>query len=199
MKKHQKVLLGLMVLGLAGTVGTTFALTRKSATSSINGNGTDTAIYVTWGKNATTDFAEVEDLEAKKPVYRYVVMQSNSSKSLAGTLSLTFTLNVGQQQEATAADTDNYVLTGLTVDIYSVDSYQKTSFSTEGDNPTDTKLATLDATTDKTFTHDVTITASDSTQTINKYYTLVFTWDGTPVGDGNKFGGYLAISQSFTE
>ncbi len=198
MKKHQKVLLGLMVLGLAGTVGTTFALTRKSATSSINGNGTDTAIYVTWGKNATTDFAEVEDLEAKKPVYRYVVMQSNSSKSLAGTLSLTFTLNVGQQETA-VADTNNYVLTGLTVDIYSVDTYQKTSFSTEGDNPTDTKLATLDATTTNTYQHDVTITASESTQTINKYYTLVFTWDGTPIGDGNTFGGYLAISQSFTE
>ncbi len=49
MKKHQKVLLGLMVLGLAGTVGTTFALTRKSATSSIDGNGTDAAIYVEWG------------------------------------------------------------------------------------------------------------------------------------------------------
>lgn len=198
MKKHQKVLLGLMVLGLAGTVGTTFALTRKSATSSINGNGTDTAIYVTWGENATTDFAEVKDLEAKKPVYRYVVMQSNSSKSLAGTLSLTFALNVGQQ-EATVADTTNYVLTGLTVDIYSVDAYEKTSFSTEGEGATDTKLATLDATENTTCTHDVTITASEAAQTINKYYTLVFTWDGTPVGDGNTFGGYLAISQSFKE
>ncbi len=182
-----------MVLGLAGGVGTAVALTRTAATSSTSGD-TDSAIYVTWGQTAETDYADVTGLKAKEPQYRYVVVSSNSSKSVSGTFTLTFTLNVGSDS---ADDTTNYVLTGLTVDVYSVDTYQKTEFS-----DTDKKIKTLSSAEggDLTCSDETTIAANNSSaQSFTKYYTLVFTWDGTAIGEGNTFGGSLAITQSFAE
>ncbi len=200
MKKHQKVLLGLMALGLAGGVGTTFALTRTAATSSVDGNGTDTAIYVEWG-GATTDYADVKDLKAQEPQYRFVCVTSNSSKALKGTFNLTFTLNVGTKTEDTANAT--YALTGLTVDVYEVTTYGTSSF---GDTDTDTytKVGTLTTATEEGKTNTCTASTTfdgnaTSKEEKTKNYTLVFTWDGTPVGKDETFGGYLAISQSFTE
>lgn len=196
MKKHQKVLLGLMALGLAGGVGTTFALTRNAATSSVEGNGTDTAIYVEWGYETTDDYADVKELKALEPQYRYVRVTSNSSKALKGTFNLTFTLNVGTKTEDTANAT--YALTGLTVDVYEVSTYKTSSFEDKD------KVGTLTTATDEGKTNTCTAsTTFDGTATskaeTTKNYTLVFTWDGTPVGDGKTFGGYLAISQSFAD
>ncbi len=148
------------------------------------------------GGGDSTDYADVNDLKAKDPAYRYIVVTSNSSKALKGTFNLTFTLNVGSETED---DTKTYVLTGLTVDIYEVNKYQTTSF---GDS--DTKLATLSTVSGDGYTNTYTAsttfdgTASSKAE-VTKNYTLVFTWDGTPVGDGNTFGGNLAISQTFAE
>ncbi len=178
MKKHQKVLLGLMVLGLAGGIGTTLALTRNAAdTSSISG-GTDQAIYLNWGSETETTTAnEVKDFKAKEAQYGYLVLAPKVSSTLTGKVTLTFTLSLGTNNE----------LPGFTISVYSATTYKQSSFAEE------TKAAITLNSTVLTGTTSFDVSSTSGT----KYYTLVYLWDGTSVSSGKTFGGSLKISQSF--
>ncbi len=191
MKKHQKVLLGLALLGLVGGVGTTLALTRKDATtSSVNGNDTDGAVYLYWGDETqnTAATTEVKDLKANDPQYRCVVVAPKTSASVSGTVSVTFKLatleaDASQSQKATE-------LPGFKVSIYKEESYSTSSVAT-------TAISTLSMSTDtKQYVASFDV-AKGGTTTV--YYTLEFLWDGSAVSDSSTydFGGSLTISQSF--
>ena len=187
MKKNQKILIGLMALGLLGGVGTTFALTRTAATQqTINGQATDGAVYLYWGTNEqnTSTVAEVKDLAANTAQYRCVTVAPKVSKTVTGKVSVTFTLST----------TETTALPGLTIGIYSVDKY-----TTEASDVSGSALSTLDATTKTSYTATFDV-GGENNLTPTKYYTLVFTWDGSAVSDTNKsFGGSLKISQTFEE
>ena len=198
MKKHQKILIGLMALGLVGGVGATLALTRTDASGSYDGQGTDSAIYLNWGstEQQTAVTAEVKDLNANVAAYRYVVVAPKASTSVKGTVSVVFTLDVEYSDEnKTTAST---VLTGLTVGVYGAEL--KTT--KDGDNEIKSieksgdVLATLSMAGTKTYTASFDVDGSTTIET--KYYALEFIFDGSSIGD-NTFGGSLAVSQSFTE
>lgn len=189
MKKHQKVLLGLMVLGLAGGVGTAVALTRNAATDS-TGGGLDQAIYLNWGNEAQNSEAQatVENLVAKAPQYRYLVVTTKATNLLKGNVTLTFT----------AATEEDTVMTGLTIDVYSVTTEKTSTFVTsteEGIAPD--KLEGTISETNKTVTSKFAVDGTAETS-LTHYYTLVFTWDGTSPEDANKsIGANLTVSQDF--
>ncbi len=194
MKKHQKVLLGLMALGLAGGVGTTLALTRNAAEqSSING-GTDQAIYLNWGGSTETNVVSaIESLAAKETQYRYLVVSPKATNKLSGTVSVNFSLTVPEGN----------VITGLTVDVYKTDTYKKespvTSTSEESKTAPDSLVCTLKA-GNLTGTSEIAVDGSDKDKANpTAYYTLAFTWDGSDIATSETFGASLKISQSFTE
>ena len=189
MKKRQKVLLGLMALGLVGGIGSAVALTRTAAEQKNTSLGTDKAVYLYWDENTTAknSIAEVENLTANSTEYRYIVVAPKMSKTLEGTVSITFTLSVDSSR--------NQELAGLTVDITENSSADKNGTAvvngyTGSLNLTETGKNTATATFDVNG-------ASDAAPT--KYYKIGFTWDGTSVSDGKTFGGSLGISQSFAE
>ena len=192
MKKHQKILIGLMTLGLVGGIGTTLALTRTGANSTVDGQGTDQAIYLNWGNEEqnTALKTEIKDLKANVAQYRCLVVAPKASATLSGTVNLTFTLGVKDKTE----------LPGLSVNVYSVADYT-TETVTEDDN--NKKVGTL-AIGDDTSSLDTSFDVGDSTATASfetkKFYTLEFTWDGSGLtGTDTTFGGTLSIAQSFTK
>ena len=114
MKTKLAVLVGLMALSAAGTVGGALALTRNSATSSGTAGSFDKAIYLYWSSESTTaSLANVDDLSAGVAQYRYLSVTPKSSKSVAGTVTLTFTL---------ASGGENTHMEGLTVNVYKTDA-----------------------------------------------------------------------------
>lgn len=193
MKKHQKILIGLMALGLVGGIGATLALTRKGAEGSYTGQGTDSAIYLNWGdsdqqKAVTT---EVKDLSANEADYRYVVVAPKASTSVKGTISVTFTLSTSTVESKTT------VLTGLTVGVYSA-KLTDNVLGKDGDVLFTLKDADVDENAKTGRTYTATFAVDGSTTIDTKYYALEFIYDGSSIGE-NTFGGSLAVSQSFAE
>lgn len=186
MKKRQKVLLGLMALGLVGGIGSAVALTRTAATQQSTSGGTDKAVYLYWGKdtNEPVVSTDVTDLKAKVAESRYVVVSPKVSTTLTGTVTVKFALSYEE----------NFTLKGLTVTITETSTYKGTI---------------AEGTTAKTLTPGDSAGEVSDTMTFSvggegnlnptKYYTLDFVWDGTPVADDVTFGGSLAISQEFAE
>lgn len=189
MKKHQKILIGLMALGLVGGIGTTLALTRTGANSTVDGQGTDQAIYLNWGtKEQKADAsASLTGLKAQVAEYRCLVVTSQTSTTLSGNVYLDFALSVEEKTE----------LTGLTVKVYSVSQYTVESVSTAEDSG-NTLLKTLSYTEeDKSFQTSFSVNANEDE---THYYTLEFMWDGTPLaGTDTTFGGTLSVTSSFKQ
>lgn len=182
MKKHQKVLLGIMALSLAGGIGTAIALTRNAAAQQpINGN-TDTAVYLYWGsKQTTATFASVKDLEPDTPVYRHLTVSPQVSANLKGKVTLTFTL----------APKTNHVLTGLKVGVYKVDTAEK-------ETDLGTAACTLTAsTTEVTGTASFDVETQSATHEDVAYYTIEFVYDGTQIAEDENYGGTLTVTQAF--
>ena len=179
MKKHQKFLVGLMLLGLAGGVGTALAMTREDASAS-HELGTDQTIYLYWDtEDNNSVVSAVNELSAAKPEYRNVVVAPKASTSASGRVKVSFALSVPN---------DN-VLTGLEISIYDTDAY----LAKEGKD--NIASATLSSATGGTLTKDYEFDVSGSSTTV-KYYLLKFLWDGSDIG-GSTFGGTLTISQDF--
>ncbi len=178
-----------MALGLVGGIGSAVALTRTAAEQKSTSLGTDKAVYLYWDENTTAknSIAEVTDLAANSTAYRYIVVAPKMSKTLEGTVSITFALSVDSSK--------NQDLTGLTVDIKENSSADDNGTAVENGYSGTLNLSEEGKNT-ATATFDVN-GASDAAPT--KYYKFGFTWDGTSVASGKTFGGSLKISQSFAE
>ena len=198
MKKHQKFLVGLMILGLAGGVGTAFALKLGDDAKTTASKGADKAIYLQWSTNEETQnsiAAEVSELQAGVAQYKCVVLTPKVSKTLEGTLTLNVTLSASSTD---SSDTTKYALPGLKVNGYvaseykaekPVDTEEKFTLATSGDGTT----------TSGTVEYEVKKNDDAIAHTDNFYCVLEFIWDGTGVGENETFGGQLKLSQSFTE
>ena len=185
MKKNQKFLIGLMVLSIAGGIGTTFALTRNGASSKNHTGQLDQAVYLYWGNDdqQTAVTTSISQLQAQVAQYRCVVVAPKVSNTVTGNVSVTFALSVGA---------DN-VLTGLNVSIYSIDEYATTK------EATDTALGTLAiGSGTESYTASFAV-GGENNLTPTKYYLVEFLWDGSAIEEGKTFAGNLAISQDFSK
>ncbi len=213
MKKHQKVLLGIMALSLAGGTGTAIALNFTGANSESVSNGTDEAIYLYWGdeKQNTAVKAEVNNLVANETQYRCLVVAPKSSKDLTGWVKLTFELAATDSSGIASSADKSYALPGLTVTIYETSKceFDGTSYSASSRKAGDQKGTALTTTSssvgETSFGFEVntensaSIDDSSMFKTNTHYYTIEFVWDGEGVDADNEiFGGTLNITQEFT-
>ena len=198
MKKHQKFLVGLMILGLAGGVGTAFALNLGNDATTTASKGADKAIYLQWSTDQDTQNSiatEVSGLQAGVAQYKCVVLTPKVSKTLEGTLTLNVTLSASSTD---SSDTNKYALPGLKVNGYVASEYK-------AEKPADTKekftLATSGGGTTTSGTVEYEVKKNDDATAHTDYFycVLEFIWDGTGVGENETFGGQLKLSQSFTE
>ncbi len=214
MKKHQKVLLGIMALSLAGGTGTAIALSFTGANSESVSNGTDQAIYLYWGdekQNAAVK-AEVNNLVANETQYRCLVVAPKSSKDLTGYVKLAFSLELKDAKNNTSSDGKSYALPGLTVTIYETSKceFDGTSYSVSSRKAADLRGTALTTTSSSvgetsfgfevnTTEENVVVDDSSMFKTNTHYYTIEFVWDGEGVDtDKEIFGGTLNIAQEFT-
>ena len=181
-----KVLIGIMACCLVGGVGSTLALTRNAATGNATTGAFDQAIYLYWDSESTTKvLADCDELTANVPVYRYLTVSPKSSKTVAGTVTLNFTLT------QTVGD---YHLSGLTISVY-----KTASLATDGTvagliNEVDPEpvLDSSHLTGSTTFS----VLASENVHETQAFYAIKVVYDGTYVAN-KTLGGSLAIAQSF--
>ena len=178
-----------MAFSLAGTVGGALALTRNSATGTGTPGAYDKAIYLYWGsESSTAELADMDSLSANTAQYRYLSVTPKSSKTVTGTVTLTFTLASG------GAETH---MEGLTVSVYKTDSLA-----------TDSTVATLiegkSATPvlDKDHlsgTATFTVSAAEAVHETNAYYAIQVVWTGAidQQHPTYELGATVNISQSF--
>ena len=184
MQNKKKVLLGLMAACLAGTVGSAFALTRNSITGTATSGAFDSAIYLYWDSQSTTsaNLTNITSVSVNTPVYRFLTVSPRSTKSVSGTVTLTFTL----------APETGCVVTGLTVSVYETSALSSDlSVTTDIDGVTPTPVLSASNLSDTTTFAVTTDTTAHETV---KYYAIKVNYDGTAM---STLGGTVTIAQSF--
>lgn len=189
MKTKRKVLVGLMALSLLGGVGGALALTRNAANMGGTTGAFDQAIYLNWDSDQSTkSLTNVTDLQPSTPQWRYLTVAPKSTKTVAGTVTLTFTL---------AKSEGNCHIKGLTVSVYKTASLA-----------TDDTVATLvDKVTpapvlsesNLSGTTTFAVTAAENAHETTAYYAIKVLWTGANDGDHTTYvlGGQVNISQAF--
>lgn len=189
MKTKFKFLIGLMAFSLAGTVGGALALTRNSATGTGTPGAYDKAIYLYWGSEQTeTSLSDMTNLSANTAQYRYLSVTPKSSKSVTGTVTLTFTL---------AGAGENTHMEGLTVSVFKTDSLAADS-TVAGLIEGKTATPVLDK-THLSGTATFTVSAGEAVHETNAYYAIQVVWTGAidQQHPTYELGATVKISQSF--
>ena len=183
MKKKLKALIGLMALCAAGTVGGAFALTRDGATGTGTAGGFDQAIYLYWGGTSTTaSLADCDSLTTNVPVYRYLTVAPQSTKSVAGTVTVTF--------EMTPSEGD-YHLNGVTVNVYRTDVEAITD-ANKGTYVGEGKEVLTLTSSHTSDTNTFTVSTGSGVHATPYYYAI----EVTSV-QGKTMGGEFKVSQAF--
>ena len=182
-----KILIGVMACCLVGGVGSTLALTRNGATGNATTGAFDQAIYLYWDSESTTKvLADCDSLSAGVPVYRYLTVSPKSTKTVAGNVTLNFTL--------AQADGD-FHLSGLTISVYKTASLA-TDLTVEGLITDVDPEPTLDS-GHLTGSTSFAVTTSENVHETQAFYAIKVLYDGTYVAD-KTLGGSLTIAQSFS-
>ena len=186
-----KVLIGVMALGLVGTVGSTLALTRNGAAGAGNPGAFDQAVYLYWGNEASTaSIANVENLAASVTQYRGLEVSPQTTKSVAGSVRLTFTLEKAE---------GNHHIEGLTVKVYKIDAAFDAEHASE-QIAGKAAAPVLDKNTLTGYT-DLPVVASSNAHTTTGHYAIQIFWDGSideAAGhESYALGASVTISQSF--
>ena len=186
-KKHI-ALIGLMAFCLAGAgAGTALALTRNAATPTVESGSFDKAVYMYWGhEQSTATLDNVEDLSAGATVYRYLTVSPQSTKSLAGQVTLEFRLS---------ATECNYHIKGLSVKVYE-------TASLANDSTVAGLIGSADATVDAenpTGYVRFNITSDSAHHETVKYYAIGISWTGANDSEHPTYemSGNVRIAQSF--
>lgn len=197
----KKALVGLMAISLAGAIGGAFALTRNAAYGNATNPAFDQAIYLYWDTESATSatLTDIPSVQVNTPVYRKLVVSPKSTKSVSGTINLTFTLSA----------LTNKVITGLTVAVYDTGSTDVDLTSSEaiaancideGNGHTlQTTLSSSHTSDTVSFTISNTTSGQNPTNEIHttvRNYVLKINYDGT--ADANDtLGGRVEIAQDF--
>ena len=190
MKTKKKVLIGLMALCLAGSVGGVLALTSNAATQSGTTGAFDQAVYLYWTTDSSTlTLSDVNDLTAGTPKYRYLTVAPKSTKSVSGNVTLTFTLASGGA---------NTHMEGLSIAVYKTES-----LATDGTVASLIDGVTAAPTLNKTTLSGTTsfaVTTSSTAHETKAYYAIEVIWTGSNDASHPTYalGANLTIAQSFS-
>ena len=189
MNTKSKVLIGLMAICLLGGVGSTLALTRTGAEATGTPGAFDKAVYLGWGDNETSvTINNVENLQPSVAQYRGLTVGAETTKSVAGTVRLTFTL---------AASEGEHHINGLSVSVYKIDA----AFDAEN---AATQIAgkvaspVLDA-DHLSGTADLEVTTNSLYHRTMGYYAIAINWNGNNDAEHPAYtlDASVTIAQSF--
>lgn len=187
MRKKLKALVGMMSLCALGAVGSAFALTREGVNAPGTAGHFEQAVYLYWGDAKTSiTLDDCDDLTANVPVYRYLAVAPQSTKTVAGTVTVDFELE---------KSTGDYHIEGVTVTVYRADvAINDDNVATYAIDAN--KVAELPG---EDGSDSFAITASTEKQTTTKYYAIKVVWDGKNDTSHPAYvlGGSVNISQSF--
>ena len=181
----RKALIGIMALCLLGSVGGAVALTTTAANGAVK-NNVDSAVVFSWNQNS---IPSIESLKGGVRQYSYVGATVNSSKSVAGTVTVSFTL------AAQDANAKTGVLTGLTVTIYQA-SVEITSENVATYAVAGNKQFELDA-THLTNNATFSVVAGDAAHATSSYFAIAFDYDGSPLGASETLSGTITLNSAW--
>ena len=186
MKKKLKGLIGLMSVCAVGAISGAFALERQGANVSGTAGHYDQAVYLYWGgAQSSLELAPCDELTANVAEYRYFAVAPQTTKSVAGTVTVSFEL---------AENSGDYHISGLTVKVYGAD--QQINDENKGTYVVEGNLVATLTSAAKTGSDTFSVTANTEKHTTTKYYAVEVVYDGTFVS-GKTLGGTLVIGQSF--
>ena len=183
-----------MALCAAGGVGTALATVSKTKAESTSTASYDKAIYLYWDHEseasaALSNMASVtEDAQ-----YRYLEVSPKSSKSVAGTVTVGFTLAA---EDSGVAEGKTATTKGITVNVYEIDN-EATSSDFETYVSTGTIKCTLTGPSVLTGSATFSIVAGSSVQETVKKYAIEVSWAPAGVLATEQVSATLSISQSF--
>lgn len=193
MNVKSKVLIGLMALSLAGTIGGVFALTRNAASKTGSSGAYDKAIYLFWDHEQTEKtIANVTNLTNGEAQYRYLTVAPKSTKGVEGNVQLTFTLSLAGA---------NTHMNGLTVSVY-----RTASLATDGTVAGLISAVAAEPVLDSTHltgTTNFAISARDQEHAGDfedfAYYAIKVEWDGSNDQEHQNYtmSANLTIAQAF--
>lgn len=187
MKLKNKALIAGMAICLVGATGAAFAAaTGYGAANQNNTASFDSAIYLAWGENgAGATISNVDQLSIGVAQYRSLTVAPKSTKTVAGTVTLTFTM----------AASANSTVSGMSIKVV------KTDAAVAADDLDDVDYTTPDVTlTDTVLTGTTTfaVTAGEAAHTTTAYYAIEIKWAGASQAEGSKpLSGNITIAQSF--
>ena len=163
-----KVLIGVMAIGLVGGVGSALALTRAPATATGTTGAFDQAVNLYWGHESTTaSISNVTNLSAGVAQYRGLTVSPQSTKTVAGNVQLTFTL------EASAG---SHHIKGLTVNVYKIDAaFNEATVATQIQGKV---AAPVLNESNLSGTTNLAIVADDAAHETTGYYAIEVSWSG---------------------
>ena len=191
MNTKSKVLIGLMAVCLLGTVGSALALAKNDASATGTPGAFDKAVYLYWGHEATTaEIADVENLQPSTPQYRYLEVSPQSTKTVAGNVTLTFTL---------AQTAGEHHLQGLTISVYKTESLA-TDGTVAGLIEGKSAAPVLNASNLSGQT-SFAVAADAAAHETKAYYAIEISWSGandqTEGHEEYTMSGSLTIAQAF--
>lgn len=183
MKLKNKALIAGMAICLAGSIGAALAAVEGYGAANQNNSASfDSAIYLAWGENgAGATISDVNDLAIGVAQYRSLTVAPKSTKSVTGTVTLTFTM----------AASANSTVSGMSVKVVKVNEIP-------GDLSTVDYSTPAVALTDEVLTGTTTFTVSSDTAAhrTTAYYAIEIKWAGADQGAG-ALSGNITIAQSF--
>lgn len=195
MKKLKKALLiAGMALCLGGGIGTAAAAISANQAEGHGEGNFDKAINLYWGgENSTVTLADMTDLTVNVPEYRILNVSSKSTKSVAGKVTLTFTLSAGTvEADKTASIKD------LEIKVYTVDAGTTAEAAASIDYSAMTAAAAVNADT-TSDTAEITIASGAAAHETTTTYAIQVTYTGaTVLGANEVLAAELTISQSFS-
>lgn len=184
-----KVLIGVMALGLLGTVGSALALTRTGASAAGNAGAFDQAIYLNWESGQSSiSLSNVENLQPSVAQYRYLTVSPKSTKTVAGNVVLTFTL---------AKTTGDHHIKGLSVSVYKTASLLNDSTVVAGISALSADPVLQEGSL--SGTSNIAVAAGANAHETTAYYAIVIEWTGANDSTNPSYtlSADVTISQEF--
>ena len=192
MKLSKILILSLgMALCAGGAVGTAFAAISKASATSNSSAAYDKAIYLYWGHESdTASLADMETLATNVPQYRHLVVSPQSSKSVSGTVTVSFTLGTIAVAEKTA------VSKGITVSVYEItpdNEFTEDTIASYISGDPECVVTTAQPTGQASFT----VSTDDAVHETVQHYAIKVVFDGSKMGADEELSAKLTISQDF--
>ena len=184
-----------MALCAAGGIGTALAVVSKTKAESTSTSSYDKAIYLYWD-HESEESASLSSMESvtEEPQYRYLEVSPKSSKTLTGTVTVSFTL--AEQSEGVPAG-KTATTKGITVEVYALGTDATALNVAEKVEAAASPECTLVGPSALTGQASFAVAAGSGVHETVQRYGIKVTWAPAGVLSTEKVSAQLTIAQSF--